>query len=493
MFGKFLKTDSATHIRIYSDSPENLRDHLLMIFVPPGTVCWSDLSTKAKYIQYPTNDRLLRKMKKTMKTTEILILTDMVHLVFFDTIAVPKHTRGYVVYNQFCLREQLSIRFIIGAALYSLDGKPDYPKSFRSVLQGALNRHYEPIQSFSMQGWERRSPLPFRNFDYFTLQRSLPAFMDFLAWKKKESSRLCSNPVDVGSIFKVDFNSFSRNHPLFRSFFPHQPLPKETIDAATRSFRPRSKEIDEFLTMKGDIFFKVTKIIRQKPDTFSQAFLGVLRTENGIESPPLFLKLFVEGLFPVEEEHLLSEFNVESRSFEEDPSRRLRSLNFADDMLRREEFAYSRLSTFQGTLLPHYYGIHTFTLDGVLSSYGMMLEIIPGLPFSEVHFEEWKKTRQVSFIRQLRHCIRVLLYAGIEQQDVHEDQVLLPQGQNYSEAAGTIVFIDFAFAPPRLGDEQADKIIAPYVGNSWGKMRLMLNCEHDILEDEWKQSDLEEL
>ncbi|KAI0792671.1 hypothetical protein C8Q75DRAFT_713844 [Abortiporus biennis] len=344
-----------------------------------------------------------------------------------------------------------------------------------------------------MQGWERTSPLPFRRFDYFTLQRSLPAFVDFLAWKKKESLRLSSNPVDVGTIFKVDFNSFSRDRALFQSSFPHQPLPQETIDAVTRSPRPWNKDIDEFLAMKGDVFFKVTKIIRQKPDTFSQAFLGVLHTENGIESPPLFLKLFVEGLFPVEEDHLLSAFDVESDIFEEDPSRRLKSLNFADDMLRREEFAYSRLSTFQGTLLPHCYGIHTFTLDGVLSSYGMMLEIIPGLPFSEVHFEEWEKPRQVSFVRHLRHCTRVLLYAGIEQQDVHEDQVLLPQGQNYSEKAGAIVFIDFAFAPPRLGDEQAGKIIAPYVGNSWGRMSLMLNCELDIHKDEWKQSDLEEL
>ncbi|KAI0792670.1 hypothetical protein C8Q75DRAFT_713634 [Abortiporus biennis] len=358
-----------------------------------------------------------------------------------------------------------------------------------------MNHRYEPIQSSSTEGWERITPIPFRHFDYFTLQRSLPAFTDFLLWKREESSRLCSQLLDIGTTFKVDINSFRRNQPHLQSFFPLQPLPKETVDAFTHSFHPRNESIDGFLTRKQGTFFRVTEIIRRKPDSYSQAFVGVLCTEDGLESPPLFLKLFVEGLFPVNENSLLSEFNEESYGFVENASRRLRPLNFADDMLRREEFAYTRLRAFQGMLLPHCYGIHAFTLDGILSAYGLLLEVIPGLPFSKVHFEDWETRCKASFIRQLRHCLRVLLYAGIEQQDVHEDQILLPQGKNYGKDTGTIVFIDFAFAPPRLGDEQADKIIAGYVGGSWGKMKRIFNRFgiKDIIREEWTPLDLEEL
>ncbi|KAI0792672.1 hypothetical protein C8Q75DRAFT_713489 [Abortiporus biennis] len=359
-----------------------------------------------------------------------------------------------------------------------------------------MNHHYESIESLSAEGWERTTPLPFRHFDYFTLQRSLPALKDFLAWKEKESSRLCSNPLYVGTTFKVSLDGFSQDQFLLRSSFPHQPLPQETIDAVGRSPRPRNESIDEFLTGNQNLFFKVTKIVRHMTNTFSQSFVGVLCTEDGLESPPLFLKLFVEGFFPVKKKDLLSELRPKSQWFKENPAERLLWLNLADDMLKREQFAYDRLRAFQGTLLPHQYGIHTFTLDGVLSSYGMLLEIIPNSPLSKVRFKHWKsKSRQAAFIRQLRHCLKVLLYAGINQRDFHADQILLPQGRNYSEETGTIVFIDFAFAPPRLGDEQADKIVAKYSGNSWGDLWLLFADWGvlNIMLEEYSTRDLEEL
>ncbi|KAI0792681.1 hypothetical protein C8Q75DRAFT_804411 [Abortiporus biennis] len=465
------------------------------MFIPPGSICWSDFASEASYFQCEANYDLLERIEEILETTKAVLITDEVHLLIVDTSSLGG-TYNFVVFKSFCLSEHCSIRLVIGALLYDLDGKPWQPMPHPLVVQGAMNQRYEPIRSRSHEGWEKISPLPFRNFDHFTLQRSLPALKDFLEWKEEESSRLNSYSFNVDTMFEIKTNCFTLGNDvtfLLQSSFPMQSLPKETIESVSNSFRPRDNTIDAILdpcfkpNSDINIFFKVTQVVRHEPDVYFQIFIGVLCTKEGIiKSHPLYLKLFIEGMFPIDEERLLNEYDEDHISFKEDPSKRLSSLYFADDMIKRERFAHDRLRSFEGTLLPHCYGFHIFTVGNVSTSYGMLLEVIPGLPLRSIlpKVDEWNPKRQTAFLHHLRNCLRVFRYAGLDQKYISSGliNVILPQ--------------DFGFAFPRLGDEQEDGIVAPYFGgSSWGEMMFMFidHVKFSILDLAWIALDLEEI
>ncbi|KAL4252097.1 hypothetical protein ABKN59_001730 [Abortiporus biennis] len=152
-----------------------------------------------------------------------------------------------------------------------------------------------------------------------------------------------------------------------------------------------------------------------------------------------------------------------------------------------------------GTLVPHYYGAHMFIVDNYPNSYGILLEVISGPTLNEIPVYRWPEDRQISLVRHLRHCLKVLLYAGIDQGDFHPGHIMLPHGENYDPDKDGFVFLDFAFAAPRLGDEQADGIAAEMVGDSRGKLLetlvfgLGINLYSIQDSGEWPHLDLEEI
>ncbi|KAJ7057994.1 hypothetical protein C8F01DRAFT_991222 [Mycena amicta] len=361
---------------------------------------------------------------------------------------------------------------------------------------GALNLPRQPKEPIA----HPPCPSGFPDFDRFTLQRSLPDLKLFLEWKQKESERLSTSPIAPGTTLALHVGAFRKEESGWRCPFPNPPLPQETREFVARNPR-RSGAADDILASDGLLNFRVTQVVRHKPNTFFQVFFGVICAPDGSVSPPVCLKLFLDVMFPVDARRLLDEFEDEPAPW------CLQTLHYAEDLVRREEAAYDRLQEHQGTLIPHCYGFHRFTLDGSLSAFGALLEIIPGPPLAEAQPWTWDGPRagdeqeahaqdpdtklgfvitspmwtQAVQIQHVRQCLRALLYAGVDQDDFHSDQILLPDGPEYRPDRDNLVFIDFAFAVQRLGDEQDEGVTASLTGK--GNMvlkRLLVDfCEFE--------------
>lgn len=93
--------------------------------------------------------------------------------------------------------------------------------------------------------------------------------------------------------------------------------------------------------------FKVTHVFQTGWKTFSQVCTSFASDAFSRQSGELCLKLYDERLFP----------HPDYRS-DLDPLRPLKDWNIAEDMAKREEAAYDRLQSLQGTRVPHSYGFY---------------------------------------------------------------------------------------------------------------------------------------
>ncbi|KAJ7068525.1 hypothetical protein C8F01DRAFT_979073 [Mycena amicta] len=317
-------------------------------------------------------------------------------------------------------------------------------------MHGALNQDRGPGKPIAFPS----NPQGFADFDRYTLERSRPDIDAFLSWKEEASRHMKERSVVSGDCLRVEVNAFSAEELPWRCPFPHSPIPDETRLYVMRNPRPRLTAVDEILACGKTLDFEVVEVIHHKPDIFSQVFFGVLRALDGRVSPPVCLKLFLDIWFPIKRELLMEYFELE------DPSEHLHPVNFPDDMVRREEAAYDRLCEYQGTLIPHCYGFHRFSVEGSFAVYGGLLEIISPPQISHFNFAEASVEKQLGLAKHLRHCLRALLYAGVDQGDYHSGQILVPNGAQYNPERDSLVLIDFAFAIQRLGDEQSPGVVA---------------------------------
>ncbi|KAF7329901.1 hypothetical protein MKEN_00253800 [Mycena kentingensis (nom. inval.)] len=341
------------------------------------------------------------------------------------------------------------------------------PIPYRMFVQGGLNRPTEFAKPTSPSPIARH----FYDFDLFTLQRSVADLEDFLTWREDESRRVFASPVVIGIVFQVERDALAAEQGVWRCPFPNPAIPSWTRDLVMRNPRPRQTGVDTIIASSPEpvLSFRVTKVVRHQQDTFSQVFFGILCSADGAVSKPVCLKLFVDTLFPIDKDRLFEDFDSDSK-----PCWRLQTLNCAEDLARREESAYQRLAEYQGTLLPHCYGFHRFTLNDRYNAYGALLEIVPGPQLADLELEMWSKPVQQGLVRQLRECLRALLYASVDQGDWYGGQILFPGGADYNPETDSLVLIDFAFAMQRLGDEQRHGVAANLQCNGHIELKIYL-------------------
>lgn len=225
--------------------------------------------------------------------------------------------------------------------------------------QGAMVEHVPTIASLPRAFSSRFS---FSDWDLFTLQRSRQEWEIFKRWRTAVGVMAEVRPLEIGNILKVKKGvDFGKRHFLRRSPFPKVPLPAETLASIMMQSRTRHDTIDIILGSSdgdahdtaedhqgSDVTFAITDVRRSGERAYSQIVFGTL----GDSAARLCLKLYDERLFPADEAD--DDDDIRAR----DPSERLNNLPFAIDLAGAEEAAYDRLSDLQGSLLPHYYGIH---------------------------------------------------------------------------------------------------------------------------------------
>ncbi|EPQ50416.1 hypothetical protein GLOTRDRAFT_141512 [Gloeophyllum trabeum ATCC 11539] len=82
------------------------------------------------------------------------------------------------------------------------------------------------------------------------------------------------------------------------------------------------------------------------------------------------------------------------------------------------------------------------------------MEAIDGPTLEMLDIKDRPQEQQIDFITRLRHGLRAIRFAGIEQTDWHLNQILCPPDPRDPSLAPDIVFIDFAFALQNLGEEE---------------------------------------
>lgn len=223
-----------------------------------------------------------------------------------------------------------------------------------SICHGAMSS--DPSSSYNEVAQS------FRDFDLYQLQRNRDLFRTFLEWKAREL--LQARPISCGQLLLVERDILSRPPQAPGDLRPTaarlsswrcpvnyvKTVPLESHQALSGAFRPRDSQVDEFLDCSDAMYFVVERVVQSGSMKFSQVAFGRLKCGERISDRPLCVKLFDERFFDVP---TLQDYDRQSR-----PCERLSQLNFADQMLRREEAVYARLSEYQGTLLPHCYGFH---------------------------------------------------------------------------------------------------------------------------------------
>lgn len=345
-------------------------------------------------------------------------------------------------------------------------------------------------------------------WDYYRMQRVKAYWERFLRWvdERRRIADQPANQIMPGYRLSGEKNSFVKENMLMRPVFdfPVDALPEETVARTKRGGSPRDCIADSILgSLASDTFtFQIETRIRAHPDSFSQVFSGHIISndlgQNHNKSGLLCLKLFDERYFPVHgvrdnSNGSQSEYGLNWTPWT--PSReRLEGWKTAEDFARREEAAYNTLKEFQGSIVPHCYGIHhvrhglftpissfnsliitfiflKFMLPGGYRCIGMLMEMVDGSHVIPEDFSAFSKEEQKEIVSSLltlflnpyqvhhnqviqaRHAMRILLYAQISQPDWHGGQILIQrrQGPNDPQPKGgdvpfRVVFLDFAFS-----------------------------------------------
>ncbi|KAJ3541498.1 hypothetical protein NM688_g6076 [Phlebia brevispora] len=344
-----------------------------------------------------------------------------------------------------------------------------YPTAARRFLQGAA------MDQASVNGLLNNSQVKskrwFSDFDLYTMQRVPELWHKFASWRHYVQEEGIKHLISPGMAVTFEPDGFARRVDLLRSPYPYRPLPQETLDSVmtSRERRPRNTTLDRIVYSSQDIELIVHECIRTGANHFSQVFSAYVIGCDEL----VCVKLFDERFFCIPQ---VDEDECTKGPFQS----RLGSLHYSEDLARHEESVYHRLSALQGTLLPHCYGFHLFTLPDGWQCYGLIMEKIEGPPLVDA-FNAGSQTTQALLLSHIRHGVRALRAAGISQRDWHLNQILCSLR---SDEHPEIVFIDFGFSEMYVGDEDG----TPTTGDLLevlGLLGLGLDVDYEMLRQQW--------
>jgi len=133
-------------------------------------------------------------------------------------------------------------------------------------------------------------------------------------------------------------------------------------------------------------------------------------------SPLLCLKLFDDRFFPME--------TPDKEMIEAGVRWWWTRYRTAEHHVRNEDAAYKKLEFIQGSLIPYFYGSHSFTLPDGHQLYGILMEFVPAESLSTGVAKALSMPQQEQLVRSTRHAIRALQRADVSQHDWHSGQIM---------------------------------------------------------------------
>ncbi|KAI0091013.1 hypothetical protein BDY19DRAFT_1046776 [Irpex rosettiformis] len=236
---------------------------------------------------------------------------------------------------------------------------------------------------------------------------------------------------------------------------------KEFLQAIQRQSPLSTDRVADNLAGSKSFSIKIESVISEGERSICSVYRCRVVSIDGndvSDSPSLCLKLFDDRFQPrecpetnVQEPGAVTNEKPNGVSLEcEEPDEDvdayrdyLASIMRADQLVMTEAAAYNKLRPVQqGSIVPWFYGVHTFVLPDGMHLYGLLMEYIEGTKLHSGSGVEVSADRQIALIKSCRHGARVLDTADIAQHDWHRGQILFYTNPTSKLDHG--VFIDFA-------------------------------------------------
>lgn len=237
--------------------------------------------------------------------------------------------------------EEMPLRYVVAVMMFTMMEK-------RGI--SAYNSIAGPPPPLYRGVLPQECPLPKNpkwrsDFDIYMMQRNLDHWEAFRVWRSRLMREASEQILRTTQTLKIRPHQFSRQY-FAPSPYPKLVLPPETLHSVTSSPRPRDFVIDTLLNSNAILSFTITHVARAKANAWSQVVFGRL-VDHG---RPVCLKIFDERLFPCP----LVESHIEAIP----PWWRFTDAVVSEDLVRQEVAIYDRVKELQGTILPHFYGVH---------------------------------------------------------------------------------------------------------------------------------------
>ncbi|KAJ8593597.1 hypothetical protein M405DRAFT_879263 [Rhizopogon salebrosus TDB-379] len=282
-----------------------------------------------------------------------------------------------------------------------------------------------------------RCPLP-ADEEIFATRRAHSDFDRYALvnsrWKAAMQAR--PKPVLVGTVLQAKSNGFQQRKP-FQPRYPVEPLPEDTLAYLRAVARHTFPQFSQLLNLSQTFSLLLDEELTQSEGTaYARTFSCHIVTVDGQlisdDAPKtLCVKLFDDSAAVILS-HEESPLIAWSQTF-----------YTAEDMIHNEINVYNRVEFAWGSVVPQFYGAHSFTLQDGRTLFGILLEYVTP---SEMKLEEQPEVAQIAFIQSARHALRVLQYADISQLDWSIDQWICTHSPSptASDLTLTCVLIDFS-------------------------------------------------
>ncbi|KAG6906850.1 hypothetical protein DXG01_011729 [Tephrocybe rancida] len=279
------------------------------------------------------------------------------------------------------------------------------------------------------------------DFDLVTVVRDLARTLQLFRWRKhirQVSSKLVAHPRDV--LCAATNKDGLLVHPALRPIYPYDAseLPVETVahlQATQRQSPLVNAGVSDQLKRSGEFSLEILDVIAEGSNfgicTVYRCRITSIDNHPVSSSPSLCLKLFDDRFqaWPNEDDP------------ESDP-RWFDHILLAETLAFTEAMVYDKLHPVQGTVIPWFYGTHSFTLPNGTVLYGLLMEYIEGKTVSLENLQALSTESQIQIIQSCRHAARVLDVSDVNQRDWHSGQILFYT--NPTTLLTNAVMIDFA-------------------------------------------------
>ncbi|KAK7678313.1 hypothetical protein QCA50_018661 [Cerrena zonata] len=407
----------------------------------------------------PLLTKLLRRAWDINSQSKIIV-TDLDSLVVFHPLS--SKSSGDLVYEHLKLTNLSIIRIVTAAYLHKtlpegiyIDIKPQREVLDKMVPTGVPNN---PRISVLPDDEVFATHQSHTDFDYYALTHDRERALQFFRWKAWVKDNCSPVIATSGDVLKGVTYGFSRRNADLQPYYLADEPPLDALDHIRSNERHIPSEARILLDgFKASSTFSL-ELLEDLTEaqnsglcrTFTCRITSIIGQDIGGVSPILCVKLFDDRFYPMEA--------PDEDMMQEDFRWWWTRYTNTERQIQNEDMTYKRLALMQGSLIPQYYGSHSFTLPNGHEVYGILMEYIPAPSLKSRIGQRLSKEHQVQLVQSLRHAVRVMQCVDVSQHDWHLGQILCNTVSSNDETRVHCILLDFSQMSVSLDQQEFHRL-----------------------------------